>query len=91
MVDGLWGQGYQPSIGLLASSGFHKAGECYSSAPDRRAAEWDAFMVTSWPDLSYAFPPPPLLSKCLVCEYLTRVGDDRVKTIVGRSCSQEVG
>ena len=25
----------------------------------------DAFAVVSWPDYSYAFPPAPLISKCL--------------------------
>ena len=33
--------------------------------PDLQAIRADTFVVATWPDLSYAFLPPPLMSKAL--------------------------
>ena len=73
----LWGRWFRPSADLFASSTFHLAEEYFSCAPDSEAARVDAFAVASWPDHSYAFPPPPLLSKCLA-----RIRDQQITVLV---------
>ena len=50
---------------LFASSEFHCAEDYISCVPDSQTSSVDAFAATSWPDCSYAFPPAPLISKCL--------------------------
>lgn len=65
VAAGLWRRWFRPSTDLFASSTFHLADEYFSCSPDSQAARVDAFAAASWPDHSYAFPPPPLLSKCL--------------------------
>ena len=65
VAAGLWSRWFCPSMDLFGSSDFHQVGEYFSCTPDPRAAGADAFLATTWPDCSYAFPPAPLISKCL--------------------------
>ena len=61
----LWDRWFRPSADLFGSSTFHLAAEYFSCFQDPQAARRDAFTVARWPQDSYAFPPPPLLSKVL--------------------------
>ena len=65
VASGLFDRWFRPSADLFASSTFHQAGEYFSCYQDSGAARRDAFAVASWPQDSYAFPPPPLLPKVL--------------------------
>ena len=40
----------------------------------------DTFSVPTWPDYSYTFPPPPLISKTL-----TKIKDDVITVLIIRS------
>lgn len=65
VADRLWRRWFRPSMDLFGSSDFHQVGGYFSCIPDPQAAGVDAFRATTWPNHSYAFPPAPLLSKCL--------------------------
>ena len=61
----LWDRFFRPSTDLFGSSTFHLVDEYYTCFQDPQAARRDAFTAPNWPQDSYAFPPPPLLSKTL--------------------------
>ena len=65
VAEELWQHLYRPDKHLFASSQFHCAKDNMSCSPDSKSSRVDAFAATSWPDYSYAFPPVPLISKCL--------------------------
>ena len=58
----LW---FHPAIVVFGSSRFHTCSKYNSCSPDPQAIRTDAFSADTWPNLSYVFPPPPIVSKAL--------------------------
>ena len=66
VAEGLWWRLFCPGTDLFASSELYCAKDYISCVPDLQACRVDVFVASSWPEHSYAFPPVPLISKCLV-------------------------
>ena len=56
---------FKLKLDVFAFRTFHVCEDYYSCGPDSRAIRADAFSVATWPDYSYVFPLPPLISKTL--------------------------
>ena len=53
---------FRPRLDIFASRRFHVYKDYYTCGPDTRAIRADSFSVATYPDYSYALPPPPLIS-----------------------------
>ena len=60
-----WQRLFRLDTDLFASSKYQCAEDYISCVPDYQPSRVDTFAALSWPDGSYAFPPAPLISKCL--------------------------
>ena len=61
----LWQQLYRPGTYMFASAEFPLTEDFISWGRGPQSSRADAFLAAPWPDYSYAFPPVPLISKCL--------------------------
>ena len=56
---------FRLELDIFASCTFHVCENYYSCSYEDAAVRLDAFSVITWPDYSYTFPPPLLISKTL--------------------------
>ena len=56
---------FRPKLDIFASRMFHVCEDYYAWGSDFKAVRANAFLVPTWSDYSYAFPPPLLIAKTL--------------------------
>ena len=64
-------------LDIFASCTFHVCENYYSCSHEDAAVRSDAFSVITWPDYSYKFPPPLLISKTL-----TKIEDTGITVLI---------